>query len=96
MFNDGSTCKKCGYVIITKCSKCGKNGQTFTKTCKHCGTDLEKSVILNEANGEEFVMFTVEFPNLDDVKTMMGSGDKAVEMFNKFKTALDKLMNKCL
>ncbi len=92
MLNDSSTCKKCGYVILTKCSKCGKAAQTATKTCKSCGADLEKSVIQNEANGEDFAMLTVEFPNMNDIKTIMGTGDKATEAFNKFKTGVDKML----
>ena len=31
--NEGSTCKKCGYVIVTKCHQCGKVNQTAKKKC---------------------------------------------------------------
>ncbi|MDR1167868.1 MAG: hypothetical protein LBK53_03120 [Heliobacteriaceae bacterium] len=89
--NETSTCKKCGYVIISKCNKCGKVNQTFTKKCKNCGFSTEKSVILNEANGDDFVMLTIEFPNLDEIKTVLGNRDP--QAFTKFKTGLDKIIH---
>ena len=45
--NESNTCKKCGYVIISKCHNCGKINQTFSKKCKKGGFDTEKSVIMN-------------------------------------------------
>lgn len=86
--NEQNTCKKCGYVIISKCNNCGKINQTFTKKCKKCGFDTEKSVILNEANTDDFVMITMDFPNMDEMKTLLGSA----KMFNKFKVNLDKII----
>lgn len=86
--NEQNTCKKCGYVIISKCNNCGKINQTFTKKCKKCGFDTEKSVILNEANTDDFVMITLTFPNLDEMKTLLGSA----KLFNKFKISLDKII----
>ena len=41
--NESNTCRKCGYVIITKCHNCGKINQTFNKKCKKCGFDTEKT-----------------------------------------------------
>ncbi len=87
--NTNNTCKKCGYVIITKCSKCGKINQTFSQKCKKCGFSTEKSVILNEANTDEFVMLTMTFPNLDELKTLLGSA----KLYNKFKVNLDKIIS---
>ena len=86
--NDTNTCKKCGYVIITKCHNCGKVNQTGSKKCKKCGFDTEKSVILNEANSDEFVIMTIDFPNIDDMKNLLGS----VKLLNKFKINLDKII----
>ena len=68
--NTGNTCKKCGYVIISKCHNCGKINQTYTKTCKKCGFDTEKSVILNEANTDDFAQLFIEFPNLSDMSRL--------------------------
>ena len=86
--NEGSTCKKCGYVIVTKCNKCGKVNQTAKKKCSNCGFSLEKSVILNEANTDNFVILTIDFPNMADMKTLLGSA----KLVNKFKINLDKII----
>jgi len=86
--NEGNTCKKCGFVIITKCNNCGKVGPTANKFCGKCKFSLEKSVILNEANTDDFVMLTIDFPNLSEMKDLLGS----VKLFNKFKVNLDKII----
>lgn len=87
--NDSNTCKKCGYVIISKCYHCGKINQTFSKKCKKCGFDTEKSVIINESNTDDFAIITFDFPNLDDMKRLLGSA----KLFNKFKINLDKIFS---
>lgn len=86
--NDSNTCKTCGYVIISKCYNCGKINQTFSKKCKKCGFSTEKSVIMNESNADDYVLMTVDFPNLSEIKNVLGS----VKMFNKFKINLDNLI----
>lgn len=88
--NDTNTCKKCGYVIISKCHKCGKVNQTFSKKCKKCGFSMEKSVIMNESNCDDFAMLTIDFPNLDEMKVLLGSA----KLLNKFKINLDNLILK--
>ncbi len=87
--NEGSTCKKCGYVIVTKCHQCGKVNQTAKKKCIKCGFSLEKSVILNESNTDDFIILTIDFPNMADMKTLLGSA----KLVNKFKINLDKVIN---
>ena len=86
--NDTNTCKKCGYVIINKCHNCGKINQTSSKKCRKCGFDTEKSVILNEANTDDFVMLTIDFPNINEMKDLFGSA----KLLNKFKINLDKII----
>ncbi len=86
--NKSNTCKKCGYVIISKCHNCGKINQTFSKKCRKCGFDTEKSVIFNESNSDDFVMLTIDFPNVDDMKKYLGSA----RLLNKFKVNLDKII----
>lgn len=88
MINTSNTCRKCGYVIITKCNNCGKINQTITKKCKKCGFDTEKSVVMNESNSDDFVMLTIDFPNMDEMKTHLGSA----KLLNKFKVNLDKII----
>lgn len=86
--NTTNTCKKCGYVILSKCHNCGKVNQTITKKCKKCGFSTEKSIILNEANSDDYVLMTIDFPNIDDMKRLLGSA----KLYNKFKINLDKLI----
>ena len=73
--NDTNTCKKCGYVIVSKCHNCGKINRTEVKKCKKCGFDTEKSVILNEANSDEFVIMTIDFPNIDGERKLDAVGE---------------------
>ena len=86
--NKTNTCKKCGYVILAKCHNCGKINQTAVKKCKKCGYDTEKSVIMNESNTDDFVMLTIEFPNIDEMKNYFGSA----RLLNKFKINVDKII----
>ena len=86
--NKTNTCKKCGYVIITKCNKCGKINQTVDKKCKKCGFSLEQSVILNESNTDNFALMTIDFPNVNELRNLLGS----VQLLNKFKIKLDKII----
>ncbi len=87
--NESNTCRKCGYVIITKCHKCGKINQTFTKKCRACAFSLEHSVIFNESNTDDFVMLTIDFPNLSEMKTVLGD---SIQAFNKFKANLENII----
>ena len=87
--NTTNTCKKCGYTIITKCHNCGKVNQTAAKKCRKCGYDLEKSVIQNESNSDNFAILTIDFPNMDEMKVCLGSA----KLFNKFKVNLDKIIS---
>lgn len=86
--NKGNTCKKCGYVIIGKCNKCGKINLTGDKKCKKCGFSTEQSVILNESNTDNFTALTIEFPNMSEMKVLLGSA----KLLNKFKANLDKIV----
>lgn len=86
-----NTCKKCGYVIIGKCNKCGKINLTGDKKCKKCGFDLEQSVILNEANTDKFTCMTIDFPNMNEMKVILGSA----RLLNKFKQNIDKIIADC-
>ncbi len=87
--NKTNTCKKCGYVILTKCNRCGKINLTGNHMCKKCGLDLEKSVILNESNTDDFVSLIIDFPNLGEMHQLLGSA----RLFNKFKDNLDRIID---
>ena len=85
--NSGNTCRKCGFVMVTKCNKCGKINPTSNGICVKCKFPLEKSVILNESNTDDFVLLTVDFPNMSEMKSVVGS----IKSYNKFKSNVDKI-----
>lgn len=86
--NTSNTCRKCGYVIISKCHNCGKINQTISKKCKKCGFDTEKSIILNECNTDNFALMIIDMPNMDEMKRLLGSA----KLYNKFKINIDKII----
>lgn len=86
--NKTNTCKKCGFVIITKCHKCGKINQTINSTCTKCGFSTYTSIAIGSSNIEEFACLTIEFPNLNDIKSALGS----TKLVDKFKANLDQLI----
>lgn len=86
--NKTNTCKKCGFVIISKCHNCGKINQTITNKCSKCGFSTYTSVAINSSNLDEFACLTIEFPNLGSIKTALGS----IKLTEKFKANLDKLI----
>ena len=88
--NKTNTCKHCGYVILTRCHKCGKINLTEFGKCKRCGYDLEKNIIINDANTDEFVCLVINFPSMSDVLHILGSGN----LVNKFKNNIDKIILK--
>ena len=86
--NTANVCKSCGYTIMSKCHKCGKLNQTITKKCKKCGFPTEKSVIMNDANTDDYALITIEFPNMRDMKNLLGSA----KSYNRFKQNVDKII----
>lgn len=86
--NKANTCRKCGFVIVTKCHQCGKINQTINGTCSKCGFSTYTSVAINSSNIDEFACLTIEFPNLNDIKSVLGS----TKLTEKFKTNLDNLI----
>jgi predicted RNA-binding Zn-ribbon protein involved in translation (DUF1610 family) len=87
--NKTNTCKKCGFVIVTKCHKCGKINKTINETCSKCGFSTYTSVAINSSNIDEFACLTIEFPNLADMESALGS----IRLTEKFKANLDKLIS---
>lgn len=86
--NTKNTCNQCGYIILNKCHVCGKVNQTIVGKCPKCGFDTNVSAILQVSNCEEFASLTLDFPNLDDMKTVLGSQ----QLFDKFKDKLNNLI----
>lgn len=86
--NEGNTCKKCGFSIISKCHQCGKINQTISGKCTKCGFNTYTSVAINQSNIDEFACITIDFPNLDDIKSALGS----TKLYDKFKQNLNRLV----
>jgi len=86
-FNRSSVCEECGNVIILKCHKCGTPGPNTGK-CRKCGFPTAKSVIMNEAETEEYACLAITFPNLEDLRPAL----KNKQIFNKFKKKLKQAL----
>lgn len=86
--NKSNQCKKCGFVIVSKCHKCGEINQTIDAKCQKCGFSTYTSVAINASNIDEFACLTIEFPNLNEIKAVLGS----TKLTEKFKANLDKLI----
>lgn len=86
-YNTSSVCTECGHVIIQKCHKCGTPGPN-TGVCRKCGFDTAKSVIMNEAETEEYACLAITFPNLEDLRPAL----KNKQIFNKFKKKLKEAL----
>ena len=82
-FSRTSVCDECGNVIIVKCNQCGTPGPNTGK-CRKCGFPTAKSVIMNEAETEEYACLAITFPNLEDLRPAL----KNKQIFNKFKKKL--------
>lgn len=82
--NRTAVCSECGYVIIVKCHNCGTLGPNILGKCRKCGFDTAKSVIMNEAETEEYACLAITFPNLEDLRPAL----KNKTIFNKFKKKL--------
>ena len=87
--NKTNTCKKCGFVIIAKCHKCGKVNKTINEACSKCGFSTYTSVAIASSNIDEFACLTIEFPNLADIASALGS----TKLTDKFKINLDSLIS---
>lgn len=86
--NRGNTCRRCGFVIISKCHQCGKINPTINGKCSKCGFSTYTSVAIASSDIDEFACLTIEFPNIDDIRSVMGS----TKLTEKFKNNLDRLI----
>lgn len=86
--NKSNVCKNCGFTIVSKCHKCGKVNQTIDGKCSKCGFSTYTSIAISTSNIDEFATLTIEFSNLSDIKSALGS----TKLFDKFKTNLDRLI----
>lgn len=87
--NEKNICRKCGEILVTKCIKCGKINLMKNQKCVKCGYSTELSALQNESNTETFAVIKIEFPNLDVIRTALGSN----QLYMKFKSNLDNMIN---
>ena len=87
--NKTNTCTNCGFIIVNKCHQCGKINPTIAGRCSKCGFDTNVSAILQGSNIDEFACVSIDFPNLEDMKQILGSS----RLFEKFKTKLNGLIS---
>ena len=85
--SNNSVCTKCGYIILEKCSKCGKLVSTSKKLCK-CGFEVNKSISYNECETDEFACVTVKFQSINKIKRSLNSQ----ELYAKFNVKLINLL----
>ena len=83
---ESSVCENCGYIILEKCTKCGKTISTSTKKCK-CGFSSQKSIAYQECETDEFTSVTIKFLALKEIRKLLGSK----ELYKKFKIKLKNL-----
>lgn len=86
--NKTNTCHKCGYIIVNKCHSCGKINPTIAGKCSRCGFDTNVSAILQGSNIDEFACLTIDFPNISDMKAILGSK----QLYEKFREKLNGLI----
>lgn len=86
--NEKNICKKCGEVLVVKCSNCGKINMMKNQKCIKCGHSTEISAIQSESNTDTFAVVKIEFPNMDIIKTALGSN----QLFTKFKSNIDRII----
>ena len=83
-----AVCEKCGYIILEKCSKCGKLVPTTSKKCK-CGFDTSTSIAYNECEIDDFASVIIKFSALKNIRRILGSQ----ELYSKFILKLKNLLS---
>ncbi len=83
-----AVCKKCGYIILEKCHKCGKLVPTTSSACK-CGFSTSMSIAYNECEIDEFASLILNFGALKTIRSALGSR----EFYEKFKQKLKNLIS---
>ena len=82
-----SVCESCGYIILEKCSKCGKTIDTTRNKCK-CGFPISTSIAYQECETDEFASIIIKFSALKSIRRLLGSQ----ELYTKFKYRLKNLL----
>ena len=80
-------CENCGYIILTKCNKCGRTVSTTQEKCK-CGFPTSSSLAFQECETDEFASVSIKFLALKRIRRVLGSQ----ELFTKFYFRLKNLL----
>ena len=80
-------CENCGYIILTKCSKCGKTISSAQEKCK-CGFPTNLSIAYTECESDEFASIIIKFSALKNIRRVLASK----ELFDKFYFRLRNLL----
>lgn len=81
-------CQKCGYTILTKCSKCSKMVLTSKDACPKCGFSVATSVAYQECESDDFAAIVIKFGSLKKIKRLL----KSQELYSKFFYKLKNLL----
>ena len=85
--NHSAVCTKCGYIILEKCSKCGKMTPTTNEKCK-CGFSTATSIAYNECESDEFTTVIIKFNALSKIRKQL----RSQELYSKFLVKLKNLI----
>lgn len=80
-------CEECGYIILTKCAKCGKIVPADKMTCK-CGFPVSKSLEINECETDEFASIVINFAGLNNIRRALASK----QLYSKFYIKLTNVL----
>lgn len=83
-----STCEKCGYTILVKCSKCARVNPIGKVNCTKCGFPLKTSLAYQECESDVFTGIIVTFGNLKALRKAL----KTHDMYTKFLLKIKNLL----
>jgi len=83
-----STCEKCGYTILVKCSKCSRTNPLEKVNCTKCGFPLKTSLAYQECESDDFAGLVVSINNLKALRKAL----KSNEMYTKFLLKIKNLL----
>ena len=83
-----STCEKCGYTILVKCSKCARTNPIEKVNCTKCGFPLKTSLAYQECESDDFAGIVVTIGNLKAIRKAL----KTHDMYTKFLLKVKNLL----
>ena len=90
--NDNSTCSKCSYVILSKCSQCGIINKTEDKFCRKCRTSTALSAAKRLTENENCTAITVSLGNVSKLSKSLGEKKLLTKFLFKIKDLLFYLL----